>query len=171
MDITVYTIKSFKKLLNLFDHHILECVSLGYSENYSKFILLEKEKIEMPKINDLYCVRKSISERINHSYVKFKKKLLVENGEELIGKKSLWHSIRLGMFGIQVIKYGYIKDYSCCNQYYQDIVLNSYPENYEKKNYTNEEIFKLYEEKYKRLTKELESEIRKLAPKVQKIKF
>lgn len=166
MDATIYTLNTFKKLLDLFDHHVVECVSLGYSDEYSKFIILETEKIKMPEKYDPLDVRKAIHERTNHSFVKFKKKMTVEKDEEHIGKKSLWHSIRIGLFGIQILKYGYIKDYSCANIYFKDIVLNKLPEKcIEKQDYTNEEIVKLYEEKYKSIRKEIESEIKKLAPK------
>jgi predicted nucleotidyltransferase len=68
-------------------------------------------------------IRENVSRTASNSFVKCKKKLELTK-EYRIGKKSLWHSIRILMFGNQIMKYGYIKDYTEANIYYNDIVNN-----------------------------------------------
>ncbi len=73
--------------------------------------------------------------------MKCKKKLTVEKDyNPYIGKKSLWHSFRILMFGIQMLETGKIYDYSCANFLYDEIVNN--PEN--DWNYYKEKYQKLY---------------------------
>ena len=65
--------------------------------------------------------------------VKAKKKINLQ--EYRIGRKSLFHSLRLLNFGIQIITYGKIKDYTGAN-YYWDLI--------KKQNYTNWNDYKEY---------------------------
>jgi predicted nucleotidyltransferase len=63
----------------------------------------------------------------NHVSVYNKKQFqeLVDQHEEYIAKKSLWHSFRIIYFGIQLATTGKIINYSEANYLYDDIVLNS----------------------------------------------
>ncbi len=68
-------------------------------------------------------MRKSISAVVSNSWVKSKKKMLVEN-EDYIGRKSMWHSLRILRFGIQIAKHERIVDFAEANVYYNDIVFS-----------------------------------------------
>lgn len=100
----------FQKMLD--EHHIVAMEvyfhSIGVQDDF---------KFEV----DLQQLRKSISAVVSNSWVKSKKKMLVEN-EDYIGRKSMWHSLRILMFGIQIAKHGKIVDFSEANEYYDDIV-------------------------------------------------
>lgn len=96
----------------------LECSFLS-----SAFIL--KETCPISIVINKENVRENISKVASNSYVKCKKKLIVNKDfSPRIGKKSLWHSLRLLMFGIQIMKYGKIVNYSEANYLYNEIVNN-----------------------------------------------
>lgn len=69
---------------------------------------------------NLLKLRHAISEKASHSFVKSKKKII--QNDVFIGQKSLYHSLRILMFGIQIAKYGKIIDFAEANQYWQDII-------------------------------------------------
>lgn len=60
---------------------------------------------------DENLLRKEISSVASNSWVKCKKKLTVEDDARKVGIKSLFHSFRIPMFGIQVAKHGKIVDF------------------------------------------------------------
>lgn len=101
-------------------------------------------KIETPKL------RSSFSQPSSNSWVKCKKKLTVEKDyAPYIGKKSLWHSFRILMFGIQILSTGKINNYEEANFLYNEIVKNDnndwqyYKEKYQEKyNYYRSEFRK-----------------------------
>lgn len=98
----------------LLQHHpvAIECIMAP-----REFILMEKIDFKFNlKINIL---RHSFSHISSNSYVKCKKKL--EQGDDYIGYKSLFHSIRIPMFGIQIANFGKIKDFSIANDIYRQI--------------------------------------------------
>lgn len=66
-------------------------------------------------------LREEFSKRASNSFVKCKKKLTVETGEERIGLKSLYHSLRILDYGIQLAKEGKIVDFGSCNHHYKRI--------------------------------------------------
>lgn len=82
----------------------LECGFLN-----KNFIYKENKKY-LPKELDKIQLRKSISAVVSNSCVKGKKKII--QGDDRIGYKSIFHSIRILMFGIQIYQYGYIKYYN-----------------------------------------------------------
>lgn len=98
---TVYNKFGFQKELNNHEISALECYFLNDEFKY------EKIKFEF-KLN-LEKLRTSISEKSSNSWVKSKKKLI--DGEDYVGKKSLFHSLRILWYGIQIAKYGKIKSY------------------------------------------------------------
>lgn len=102
---------------------------------------------------DKVKLRESFSHVASNSWVKCKKKLTVaQDFAPRIGKKSLWHSLRILSFGIQIAKYGCIRDYNSMNHLYDEIVncdINDYA---------------YYKEKYQALYNALKSEFRQVAP-------
>ena len=130
----------FNMMLN---NHIefWECYNLS-----KKFVHKEYAKL-IPELNKV-LLRKEISSICSNAYVKAKKKML--QGDYYIGKKSLWHSLRVYLFGIQIIQYGKIIDFKEANKYYNDIVLNSCND------------WKYYHKTYKKLYNNLHSEFKKL---------
>lgn len=93
------------------------------------YFLPEDKKIKETFIPEFKLVKEKIrsnfSAKASNSWVKCKKKLTVEKDyNPYIGKKSLWHSLRLIRFGIQILKYGKITDYSELNYLYKEIAFN-----------------------------------------------
>lgn len=83
-------------------HHIgaLEC---HFAPIEFRFFENDKFDFHLDKVT----LRHSISQTCSNSFVKAKKKFDVEN-EPYIAKKSLFHSIRILLFGIQIAKHGKI---------------------------------------------------------------
>ena len=73
-------------------------------------------------------LRHAISSKSSNSWVKAKKKFIVEEDfNPYIGKKSAFHSLRILNFGTQIAKYQRILNYSSANNYFDDIMnLNSW---------------------------------------------
>lgn len=70
-------------------------------------------------------LRASFSSIASNSWVKCKKKLIIEKDfAPYIGKKSIWHSFRILMFGIQILSKGRIYDYTEANFLYDEIINN-----------------------------------------------
>lgn len=115
-DITVhvYNIEHWRRALN--EHRIfaLEC-----------FFLPEDKKLLETKIFgfqlDLSLLRKEISSISSNSWVKAKKKIEVEH-EHYLGFKSLFHSLRIPIFGTQIAQNGKINDYSAANELWNRIM-------------------------------------------------
>lgn len=96
-------------------------------------------------------LRQEFSSKSSNSFVKCKKKLTVEKDyDPYVGKKSLFHSLRILLFGIQIARYGKIVDYSEANKLLIPIM---------RSNDWNE-LFT----KYKSLHNNLSSEFRRVAP-------
>ena len=106
---TVYSELMFIKKIH--EHHIsaLECIFQTDDDPYLNYFIYNSESL-----------RRAISSVSSNSFVKCKKKLAI--GEEYIGKKSMFHSLRILMFGIQIAKYGKIVDYGCANQLLASII-------------------------------------------------
>lgn len=115
----------------------LECLFTKKSEYYDSMFILDKWKL-----------RKSVSSICSNSWVKAKKKLIVDKDYNLrIAQKSLWHSLRIYMFGIQIAKYNTIKDFSEANYLWNEIKNEPDP------------IWDVYYAKYKPLFNKLHSEL------------
>lgn len=68
-------------------------------------------------------IRENFSRVASNSFVKCKKKLTVEKDyNPRVGKKSLWHSLRIIDFGTQILKTGRIYNYRSMNHLHDDIV-------------------------------------------------
>lgn len=124
-DISFYTHSQFKKLLETHEISALECLwetyyvySTDYQSMYRDFF---------NTIFNRTTLRKSISAKANNAWAKFHKKLTVEKDYNYrIGIKSLFHSIRLYIFGWQIATRGYIYDFSMANDIWKEI--QSYPQ-------------------------------------------
>ena len=104
INITLYSLPGFKNSIYYNEISVLECIFLE-----------DKYKWESVDINYYFKnnkkeLRKSISSKASHSWVKSKKKFIFE-GESLIAQKSAFHSLRIFHFGIQIAKFGKIIDY------------------------------------------------------------
>lgn len=72
---------------------------------------------------DAEKVRRQFSRTASNSWVKAKKKLIVaDSWNPLVAKKSLWHSLRILMFGIQILEHGSIVDFHAGNDLFWEIL-------------------------------------------------
>lgn len=157
INIHVYTVENFQLLINRHDIQALECLSLSKSHN-DEYIIKELYKFEFPKL-DLAKLRVSISTIASNSYVKGKKKLTVAGDYDLnLAIKSIFHSLRILDFGIQLANIGYIENYSSVNFILDDLKKLS-------ENYQREELWLKIDEKYRKLYNSKSSQFKSLAPK------
>lgn len=123
----------------------LECVFSKPDVNDWKYLKLVKQYL------DNWKLRQSVSAICSNSWVKCKKKLTVEKDYNLrVAQKSLWHSMRLYLFGIQIASTGGIHDFSAANWMWDEI-----------KNSVNTS-WEFYKEKYQPVFNELRSTLVKL---------
>ena len=140
-EFNIYSKSQWIKMAEENDVTFCECFFLP---NKIKEEFVPDFTIDIPKL------RASFSSVASNSWVKCKKKLTVEKDfAPYIGKKSLWHSFRILMFGIQILSKGKIYDYSEANSMYDEIVKN------ENNNW------QYYKEKYQALYNQYKSEFRK----------
>ena len=115
-NIHVYTPDKFKSDLDWHRPNNLECIfapewaKLKETIDYKSKFKLDKSKL-----------RHAFSHTSSNSWVKAKKKLNLHD-EYLIGIKSLFHSIRIPMFGYQIATSGKIIDYSCANHIWDRLI-------------------------------------------------
>lgn len=113
---TFYTVSEWQKMLDDNNVAAVECRFLD-----KQFIV--KETVDFPFTVNVRKIREQFSATASNSWVKCKKKLTVEKDfAPRIGKKSLWHALRILDFGIQILKYGSITDYGSKNDLYAEIV-------------------------------------------------
>lgn len=135
-----------------------EMMKLNRIETLESVFTPDKFKIkETIKFNleiNLNELRKSVSKVCSNAYDKCRKKLTIEKDfAPYIAKKSLWHCIRILLFGIQCAKYGKIIDFIEANKYYDQIVLNE----------CNDWLY--YKNNWHVFCNNLRTKFRKLAPK------
>lgn len=144
---TLYSVEKFQEEIDNHEISILECLFLPEAKIFKKEIDFTFE-LELNKL------RSSISTKSSNSWVKCKKKLIVDDDyNPLIAKKSLFHVFRILHFGIQIAKNGKIIDYTEANGYWNDI----------KKLEPNWDLIKSMYQKDKN---RIETEFKKLAPKI-----
>jgi predicted nucleotidyltransferase len=103
---------------------------------------------------DIKKLRSSISEKSSHSWIKSKKKFEVEKDHNIyIAKKSLFHSLRIIDFGIQIATNKRIIDYSSTNSIWEEIITNP------------SEDWNDYKDNYQKIFNSKMTEFRKIAPK------
>lgn len=142
-NITIHPAEYFQHKLNNHDVSALEC-----------YFLPEKFKIELHKFNfklDLEKLRRSFSEKSSNSWVKAKKKIDVHQ-EYKLGKKSLFHSLRIVNFGIQIAQFGKVENYAAANQWWQRIDSQNF------------KTWQEYKDTWQKTYNSLHSEFRSLAP-------
>jgi len=117
-NIHVYTPKKFKEDLDWHRINNLECI---FAPDWAKL----KEDIKWDfKLNEAK-LRHAISHISSNSWVKCKKKL--EQSDYHIGIKSLFHSIRIPMFGTQISTQGKITDFKCANWIWDKLIFKDQP--------------------------------------------
>lgn len=144
LNVHLYTPDHFQSLL---DEHKVGALEAYFAPD--EFRLLDKRKYKLDI--DFGELRSSFSSKSSNSWVKCKKKLA--DGEYYIAKKSLWHSIRILMFGSQIAEYGAIRDFSCANFLYSEIVNN------------DENDWGYYKDTYQQFYNSTASQFKSLAPK------
>jgi len=103
---------------------------------------------------DLWKLRENVSAICSNSWVKCKKKLTVEKDYNLrVAQKSLFHSLRIYMFGIQIAENGKIVDFGCARDLWHDISKVENPH------------WEYYKATYQKKFNELRSELVKLCPR------
>lgn len=145
ININFYTPEEHQQ--RLYDHEIsaIECQFLE-----PQFVLLERQNFKF-RI-DHSKLRHSLSAKSSNSWVKAKKKLTVEKDYDLsVGRKSLFHAIRIVEFGIQLAEKGKIYDYGCSNPLFEEIM----------NIYNWDELFLTYKNRYNNLL----TRFRVVAPK------
>jgi len=133
----------FQERLDWNDPKTFECL-LWSQEN----TILEQKKFKIDIVKSKY--RHAVSHISSNSWVKARKKLEIEN-KYYIGQKSLYHSLRIPIYAIQVMKYGKITDWSCANDYWNDIMRIT--------------EWNTLKDKYKPIHNKIMSEFRTLCPK------
>lgn len=126
----IYKQLAFENALKAFDIASTEAASMSRNKEMAKYIWKQTIKFRIPDNTDRRhnaSIRSSFSRKSSIAFVKCGKKMTLEPIEDYKGRKSLWHSIRILLFGIQVAKYNRIINYREANQYYEDIVLNKLP--------------------------------------------
>ena len=115
---TFYTQSTWQKMLDNNEVSAIESYLLP-----PEHIL--KETIKFSTTLNTSKIRDQFSKTASNSYVKCKKKLEVEDSfNPYVGKKSLWHSLRILDFGIQILKYGKIIDYTSVSYLYKELISN-----------------------------------------------
>lgn len=143
---TLYSIEDHAKAMLNHDVAIIE--SMYLNNKIPNFFRLDKGKL-----------RESFSTVSNHSWVKGYKKLTVHfDYDKLAGIKSIFHSIRITDYGIQLADQGRIYKKDKYNYIMKD--LYALAEKYER-----DELWGIIESKYKKLWKDLRHEFKNLAPK------
>jgi predicted nucleotidyltransferase len=142
-NITSYPAEYFQVLLDNHSVSVLEC-----------FFLPDKSKIELYNFQfnlNKAKLRESFSAKSSNSWVKAKKKIDLHQ-EYRVGMKSLFHSLRILNFGIQIAQAGRIVAYNGANRYWNKMVEQDFKKWQPYKDY--------WQGEYNRL----KSEFRKICP-------
>jgi hypothetical protein len=115
-DISVYSIDEFKEKIKEHEISVLECLFIP-NEN------ILKKTMNFEFNLDLQQLRTAISSKSSNSWVKAKKKFIVEKDfNPYVGKKSAWHAIRILDFGEQIAKSKCILDFTKMNDLLPEIM-------------------------------------------------
>jgi len=104
VDFKVYSESLFIKNIEAHTISVLECIFQKQDDPYVGYFKLNYNQL-----------RHAISSASSVSYVKCKKKM--KENYNYNGKKSMYHSLRILNFGIQIAKYGRIVKYSSANHF------------------------------------------------------
>lgn len=101
LDIHILSVEVYRQMLEDCDILALEVhFNPNHIKEYRLDIVLNQDKL-----------RRSISSTVSNSWVKAKKKVILAGENSHIGYKSLFHSIRILDFGIQIATHGKIFDF------------------------------------------------------------
>lgn len=144
-NLTVFSNVEWKKRLDEHEISALECLYLPPE-------MVIKQDREWKVEIDNRVLRRAVSAKASNSFVKAKKKFTVEN-EIYVGKKSLFHALRIPMFGKQLATEGRITDYTVANHYWNQIKGCGIDD------------WDYFKKKYKPVFNNIMSDFRKVAPK------
>jgi predicted nucleotidyltransferase len=113
-NIHITTPDAFEDQLRHYDIHCLECI---YAPDNAKIYILKDYPTNMP-IN-LVQMKKMILSQSLWAWEKAKRR--IKDGDIIGGSKSLFHSIRILMFGIQMTRYNSIIDFSEANYIWEEL--------------------------------------------------
>lgn len=134
------------------NHHIVALEMLSLPSN--RVIKGDVKKYEQYFVLDKWKLRQVISSIASNAFAKAHKKMTVEKDYDLYrGQKSLFHSIRVMLFGIQIAKYGKIEDYTEANRYWTMI------------SSMKDSPWQVYKETFKPIINTIRSELVVLCPK------
>lgn len=147
LNVTIYSQDSFQNKLDLHKISLMECFFVPAS-------LMLKNTCKFSFKLDKKLLRESISEKTSNSWVKAKKKFeVMQDRNVYVAKKSLFHSLRIIDFGMQIASKGQIINYSSSNYLWEEI-------------YTNPaDTWQPYKDQYQEFFNNQMTEFRKLAPK------
>lgn len=150
LDMEFIALSDFQERLNNFDVMAVEAMCAPY------WALIHFDRsvcdIKLPKL-DPWKVRQSFTAVASNSWAKAHKKLTVKKDYDLYkGQKSLFHSLRILMFAIQLCEVGYLVNYAEANPIWWEI-------------YGHPMKWVEYKKKYKPLYNALRSKLVRLAPK------
>lgn len=144
----IYTLDKFKSDLDWHKPNNLECI---WAPEWAK--LKEDIKFDDFKVN-FSKLRHSFSHSSSNSWVKCKKKLEL-NEDYNVGIKSMFHSLRIPIFGIQIAKNSKITNFKSANWIWEKIKSNE--------NWTWEEL----DNEFRDSRNSILSEFRRSAPKIE----
>ena len=145
LDIDFFTVKEFNQMFEQYDVRAMEV----FFEQNNHLILQIKDKNQF---------RKSFSTVFNHSWVKGKKKLITSDYEPHLAIKSVFHSLRILDFGIQILQSGKIFSFNRNNYILEDLRQLS-------EKYSRLMLWEKIESKYLSIFKEKKAIFNGLAPK------
>lgn len=148
---TLMSPEHFQYLLNEHNLLALECFFVPRQLVNYEFFRSWQFKLDLVKL------RHSVAEKSSQSFVKAKKKFISPyewaDDERERGKKSLFHSLRILNFGIQIASKGKIDDFSAANDIYEEVMTNPSKD------------WEDYQQRWKPEFNRMNTEFRKLAPK------
>lgn len=124
-NIHVYTPKKFQEDLDWHRINNIECI---FAPDWAKL----KEDIKFKFKFDTAKFRHAVSHISSNSWVKCKKKLAQD--EYYVGIKSLFHSIRIPMFALQIANFGEIVDFQEANYIWDELTFKDLPQYMRDKN-------------------------------------
>jgi hypothetical protein len=142
----------FQDLVNRHDVQALECIFLPAN-------LILKQDCKFNFVLDKAKLRISISTTASNSWVKGKKKLIIiEDYDQNLGLKSIFHALRILDYGIQIAEHNQIINYSSMNYVLDDLIKLS-------KAYQKTELWEMIDAKYRKLFNSKSSLFKDLCPK------
>lgn len=155
INIHVYTVAQFKQALANHDIQALEC----YFINEDLIIKLNDTRHQEGFVLDKSKLRTSISTIASNSWVKGKKKLIIAGDyDPHLAIKSIFHSLRILDFGIQIANCSYIENYGSIN--FVLYHLKKLAEQYQR-----DELWNVIDTKYRSFYNQKSSQFKALCPK------